>query len=160
MSQEIERKFLVTIMPDLSTSKRVPYERFFIFRNGVTELRAQQKGDTYEIERKTMINNLTAEKIRMEISQPEFEALRPLASEIIIRDGYKLSSDPVISLKVYHGRYEGLVRVEVEFFTEAEAYAFQIPDWFGKEITDSVVSRDAKLVNLSDEEFKKFLAEN
>lgn len=156
MTDEIERKFLVRRMPDLGVIEPVSCERFYIFRSKNVEMRVQKKGNRYEIERKEIIDKLKAIKTKLEISKQEFGVLKQLASEIILRDGYQISENPDISIKVYHGRLEGLSRVEVEFKSEEEAKSFQVPDWFGEEITDSVVSRDAKLIDLSDEEFKNF----
>lgn len=36
---------------------------------------------------------------------------------------------------------------------EAEAESFEPPQWFGKEITDLPIARDAKLVAMTDEEY-------
>jgi len=159
MANEIERKFLIKRMPDLSNFESVIYERYFIFRNDVVEMRVQKKGEKFEIERKEMVSGLSAEKTKLVISEPEFEKLKQLGSEAILREGFFVSSNPDVSIKIYHGKHEGLKKIEVEFSSEAEARAFQIPDWYGEEITDSIVSRDSKLLDLSDEEFKNFLEE-
>lgn len=159
MSNEIERKFLISKMPDLSNFEPVTYERYYIYRNDNIEMRVQKKGTQYEIERKEMINTLKAIKTKMVISKPEFETLKKLGTEAIIREGYFISSNPDVSIKIYHGRHEGLNKIEVEFKSEEEAKAFQIPDWYGEEITDSIVSRDSKLLDLTEEEIKNFLRE-
>ncbi|MBN1263127.1 MAG: hypothetical protein JW991_02100 [Candidatus Pacebacteria bacterium] len=157
MADEIERKFLIKKMPDLSGFEPVAYERYYLYRNSTCELRVQKKGSKYEIERKEMVNPLTAKKTKLTISKGEFERLKKIGGKAILREGFFLSSDPDISIKIYHGRHEGLKKVEVEFKSEEEAKAFKVPDWFGEEITDSIVSRDSKLVDLSDEEFQNFL---
>lgn len=159
MANEIERKFLIKRMPDLSNFESVIYERYYIFRNDFVEMRAQKKGEKFEIERKEMVSGLSAEKTKLVISEPEFEKLKQLGSEAILREGFFISSNPNVSIKIYHGKHEGLKKIEVEFSSEDEARAFQIPDWYGEEITDSMVSRDSKLLDLSDEEFKNFLEE-
>lgn len=159
MSNEIERKFLISKMPDLSHFESVMYERYCIYRDGNVEMRVQKKGTQYEIERKEMVNTLKAIKTKMVISKPEFETLKKLGTEAIIREGYFISSNPDVSIKIYHGRHEGLNKIEVEFKSEEEAKAFQIPDWYGEEITDSIVSRDSKLLDLTEEEIKNFLRE-
>lgn len=159
MSNEIERKFLISKMPDLSNFEPVMYERYYVYRDGKIEMRVQKKGTQYEIERKEMVNTLKAIKTKMVISKPEFETLKKLGTEAIIREGYFISSNPDVSIKIYHGRHEGLNKIEVEFKSEEEAKAFQIPDWYGEEITDSIVSRDSKLLDLTEEEIKNFLRE-
>ena len=67
-------------------------------------------------------------------------------------------SVPEISLKIYHGDYEGLVRIEVEFEHEELARQFVSPPWFGEEITDSPLGKDSKLITLSPEEFRNELS--
>lgn len=159
MSNEIERKFLIKTMPDLSNFESVIYERYYIYRDEKIEMRVQKKGDKFEIERKEMVNELNAIKTKMEISAPEFEKLKKLSTEAILREGFFISSSPDVSIKIYHGKHEGLKKIEVEFGSEEEAKAFQIPSWYGKEITDSILSRDSKLLDLKEEEIKKFLEE-
>ncbi len=159
MSQEIERKFLISKMPDLSKYQPIRYERYYIYRDGKVEMRVQKKENKFEIERKEMINKLSAKKTKLKISAPEFEKLKTFGSDVIIRDGYNLFSSPDVSIKIYHGKYEGLKKVEVEFKSEEQATSFQIPDWYGEEITDSIVSRDSKLLDLSKVEIKNFLEE-
>lgn len=68
MSNEIERKFLISKMPDLSNFESVRYERYYIYRDGNIEMRVQKKGEQYEIERKEMVNTLKAIKTKMVIS--------------------------------------------------------------------------------------------
>lgn len=159
MANEIERKFLIKRMPDLSNFESVIYERYYIFRNDIVEMRVQRKGEKFEIERKEMVSGLSAKKTKLVISEPEFEKLKQLGGESILREGFFISFNPDVSIKIYHGKYEGLKKIEVEFSSEAEARAFQIPDWYGEEITDSIVSRDSKLLDLNEEEFKNFLEE-
>ena len=159
MANEIERKFLIKRMPDLSNFESVIYERYYIYRSDIVEMRVQKKGEKFEIERKEMVSGLSAEKTKLVISEPEFEKLKQLGSEAILREGFFISSKPDVSIKIYHGKHEGLKKIEVEFGSEDEARAFQIPDWYGAEITDSIVSRDSKLLDLSEEEFKNFLEE-
>lgn len=66
----------------------------------------------------------------------------------------------MLDLKDYFGKkHELQKKIEVEFGSEDEARAFQVPDWYGEEITDSMISRDSKLLDLNDEEFKNFLEE-
>jgi adenylate cyclase len=159
MNNEIERKFLISKMPDLSNFESVTYERYYIYRNDTIEMRVQRKGNIYEIERKEMTSGLSAKKTKLVISEPEFEKLKQFGSEAILREGFFISSNPDVSIKIYHGKYEGLNKVEVEFTSEEEAKAFQIPKWYGEEITDSLISRDSKLLDLSEEEIKNFLSD-
>ena len=61
------------------------------------------------------------------------------------------------SIKVYKGKYAGLIRAEFEFESEKEAKAFEKPDWVGTEISNSPLGRDSRLSNLCKEDFNREL---
>jgi CYTH domain-containing protein len=155
--QEIERKFLAKSLPDLSGKECISYERYFLKIESDFEERIQKKGDKYEKERKFKTSNLSRETEKQEISKEDFDVFKKSASKSIIRDSYKISDTPNITIKIYHGDYEGLIRVEVEFSSEEEAKNFQSYDWMGKEITDTKLGKDAKLIQLTKKEFKDLL---
>jgi CYTH domain-containing protein len=75
----------------------------------------------------------------------------------LIRERYAISSDPDIVIQIYHGRFEGLIRAEVEFESEEAARTFEPLVWMGNEMTGLPIARDARLIELTDEEFKKYL---
>ncbi len=156
---EIERKFLIKHLPDISRLQIIPYERHFIYLEQGTELRIQHKGANFELERKSKKDYLSAEKSKLTISESEFEFLKKYALKSIVRDGYQYSENPEISIKVYHGQLEGFMRVEVEFGSEEEARGFNPPAWFGPEITGSELDQDSKLVSLSRERLASLLKE-
>ncbi len=155
---EIERKWIPKKMPNLSKLQPLRSERYFLYHKNGTELRIQSKGTKYELERKSDTSDLSHTKEKILISKEEFNTLKKFAKESLIRDNYKISDSPNISLKVYHGKFKGLVRIEVEFSSEKEAKNFKPLPWFGKEITNLAIGRDSKLITLSDKEFKKQLA--
>lgn len=154
MQKEIERKFLIKNMPKLEDLEVVDYERYFIYNQAGVEIRIQKKWDIYQFERKETQNNLSAKKLKYEITKTEFEQLKKQAPYWIFRKSYRVSKEPKISIKIYSGRYEWLNRVEVEFTSQKNAQDFVLLDWFGEEITDSSLWRDSKLVELSEQEFK------
>lgn len=153
MKNEIERKFLIDVLPDLSSLEKVEYERYFLFNQNGIEIRLQQKGSNYELERKVhiSINERTREKL--EITCDEFNELKKQSTTAIRRTSYKLSGNPEVSIKIYHGDYEGLIYAEVEFNSMADLKNFKKPDWLGDEITDTPLARDSKLIKLSRDEF-------
>jgi len=155
---EIERKFLVKELPDLLDIKPVRYERYYLKKDEPLVERIQRKGDRYEFESKKTISPLEHEKQKRYISQGEFERLREgKEAEGIIRDGYTLSEDPEVSIKIYHERFEGLIRAEVEFSSKETAEAY-IPDsWMGAEVTISPLGADARLLHLTRDEFSSLL---
>jgi adenylate cyclase len=119
---EIERKFLIKELPDRSRIKPVHYERYYLQKGKDMVVRIQKKGENYEYETKRTISDLEHEKEKHSITQEEFESLRKgKESEVIIRESYQIQCEPTISIKIYHERFEGLSRAEVEFLTKAEA---------------------------------------
>ena len=114
MSSEIGRKFLIKNLPDLSEYKPIKFERYYIYKDQNVELRIQKNGTIFEIERKEILNNLTAKKFTMVISQAEFTRLKTLGSEVILRDVYQINTNPDTCINIYHGELEGLKRVDVE----------------------------------------------
>lgn len=157
MKKEIERKFLVKTLPNLENLEKVEYERYFIFKNSNVEIRIQKKWNKFEFERKEKLSELSSSKQKFEISKEEFEYLKSISNSSIIRDSYLISTNPEISIKVYHWKFEWLVRVEVEFLDEDSAKEFIPLDWFWKEITDLPLWKDSKLLSLTDEQFNSLI---
>ncbi len=154
---EIERKFLIKSMPDLSGLAPIRYERYYLRIEPDFEERIQKVGDRYERETKSRKSDLerTADKTR--ISQEEFDTLKSQAQSAIVRDSYLVSENPEITIKIYRGQHEGLARAEVEFDTVDEARAFVPLSWMGREITQSPLGRDSQLLGLGEEEFRQLL---
>lgn len=152
---EIERKFLVSEMPDLSDVKPVHFERYYLTISDDIEERIQRTNEKYSYEKKLAADNLSRSTEKKEITQEEFEKLRDKSSNAIIRDSLSLS--PAISIKVYHGVYEGLVRAEVEFSSKAEADNYTPEAWMGQEITNSPLGRDSRLLQLDNDTFLKLI---
>lgn len=157
MEKEIERKFLVKEMPDLTGLKPLHYERYFIQRGLDVEERVQKKGNIFEREKKVTISSVESKKEKEIISENVYNELKERALDAIIRDAYLLQMSPNVSLKIYGGRFNGLVRAEVEFTSIEEANAFIPFAWMGKEITDSPLGRDSKLIDLAENQFQELI---
>jgi CYTH domain-containing protein len=157
MKNEIERKFFVKQMPDLSGFIPLYYERYFLERGNGKEIRISKVNDLYVYEDKSEVSDLERTRTKKELTKEEFEKLKQSSSEAIIRERYNVSSNPDIAIQIYHGRFEGLIRVEVEFNSEDEAKAFTPLSWMGDEMTGLPIVRDSKLLDLTDEEFKKYI---
>lgn len=154
---EIERKWFIKNLPDLNHIQPVSFERYFLFIGDKIEIRIQKKGNIYEFERKVEINQLSRKEEVFEITKEEYDELKKFASKSIVRDSYLFQENPEISIKVYKGIHEGLIRAEVEFPNEEDAKSFTPLSWFGDEITNSPVGRDKSLITLSLEEFSKII---
>jgi len=153
-----KENFLFSGDPDLSGFAPIHFERYYLFVGKNIELRIQHTGDSYELERKVASGKLSRSSQVLPLSQLEFDTLKKLSNKVIVRDSYQLGTIPNISIKIYHGDYEGLVRAEFEFTTPEEAKAFSPPDWCGRETSDTPLGRDGRLIRLSKEEFKKELS--
>lgn len=157
MKNEIERKFFVKEMPDLKEIEPLFYERYFLERRNGIETRISKVNETYKYEKKIEISELERTRESKEITKEEFDKLKQGASEAIIRERYDISVNPKISIQIYHGRFDGLVRAEVEFESEEEAKNFVPLDWMEEEMTGLPIARDGKLIDLKEEEFKFYL---
>ncbi len=152
---EIERKFLVKELPDLSGLHRIRFERYYLSISDTIEERIQKTNKGYSYEKKVAIDNLSRSTEKKEISEGEFEKLKSSSSSAIIRDSYALSTN--VSIKIYRGTYEGLVRVEVEFSSKDEADSYIPETWMGHEITNSPLGRDSRLLKLDADTFSKLI---
>lgn len=157
MNKEIERKFLVNEIPNLDCIIPIRYERYFLNDDVINQIRIQRKNNLCEIETKTKVSKFEYIKEKKNISESEFNNLIKQCSKSIIIDSYLINENPETTLKIYHGTYEGLIRVEVEFHNIKEAEEYTTPDWFGKEISNKELGLDAKLIQLCRQDFLKLL---
>ncbi len=138
MSTEIERKFLVADLPDLSgTEKAVVRQGYLTAPDDSTELRLRQKNDRYFLTLKGSGVLVRVER-EAEISAEQFNTFWPETDgrrlEKVRYTG-QLPDGRVFELDVFQGDLAPLRLVEVEFQTEAEAEAYAPPEWFGADVT-------------------------
>lgn len=157
MTHEIERKFFIKEMPDVSRLKSIQDERYYLYHGNGIELRFQKHGETYEFERMAQCVDLSRTQEKIEITEKEFEALKQFGKGPIFRESFLISKSPQITIKIYHGRLEGLIRAEIEFKSLDEARKFSPLNWMGKEMTEMPIAKDALLIDLTDEEFHKLI---
>ena len=143
---EIERKFLINQLPDLSGIVPLRYERYYLYVGNGIEERIQKTNERYTYEKKTTVGALARSTELKELSVEEFRRLKGGASRAILRDSYAVS--PNMSIKIYHGEYEGLIRVEVEFSSVEDAADYTPEVWMGAEITNTSLGRDSSLLKL------------
>ena len=137
---EIEKKFLIAKMPDLSKFTCHEIEQAYLNRNTVFRIR---KWDdkyifTYKTKHDRADNLIVNTEIEEEIPKSAYLHLRDKA------DNYYISKTRYIipledglkgELDVFHGRLEGLTFIEVEFPSEEAALSFKAPDWFGADVS-------------------------
>lgn len=135
MNKEIERKFLVKCLPDLRNVESFKIEQSYVSIN--PEIRIRRENDKYfytkkgegtlsRIEKNTIIDVSTYNNLKNKIK-----------GNTIYKTRYKLPLDELVAeLDIYEDYLEGLMVVEVEFSSLAEAYIFSAPYYFGEDITE------------------------
>ena len=148
MGVEIERKWLmdpqtveqITGLLKLSHSAKI--EQGYLCSEPV--VRVRRDGDEYYMTYKGH-GHLKREEYNLPLTKDAYEHLSKKCDGILVeKTRYmvpigKLSADSgeqMAELDIFHGAYEGLVYVEVEFQTVEEAKAFQPPSWFGIDVTE------------------------
>ncbi len=91
------------------------------------------------------------------ISKEEFSSLWNKTKKKIkkIRYFYPLSNGLTAEIDIYKDNLEGLIVVEVEFLSISAYQEFKVPDWFGKEVTDSKGIYPPVIADMSIEEVNK-----
>ncbi len=131
---EIERKFLIKELPDLTGV------RFSEIKQGYfsikPEKRVRQIDGKYYITEKGE-GDMVREEREWEIDENEAQGLFNLSKTYIIEKNryYLPYGEYTVELDIYGGKHKGLVVAEVEFKSEREALAFVPPVWFGQDIT-------------------------
>ena len=150
---EIERKFLIASLPDLSGCDYAEIEQSYIdfgendtpecrirklTKNGASEYFYTEKG----------LGDLCREEEEYEISAYSYEKLKELViSNVVAKTRYyfPLSDTLLAEIDVYGGSLSGLTVAEVEFNSIKESEEFTSPEWFGEEITYDKAYRNKNL---------------
>ncbi len=161
---EIERKYLITsaqlaqFVPE--TSAFVLETRYYLFCKDDNELRFTKRGnDSFTLDRMELLQNETDEffvrkKERININEVEFNALVKLVGKQKAVERLHFKFNDQVELKIYKGRHEGLIRVEVEFESLQAANVYK-PDFeYLTEITNTSLGRDVLLARLVEKKLK------
>jgi len=139
MSMEIERKFLVADLPDLSTAhKAVVRQGYLTAPDDSTELRLRQKNDSYFLTLKGSGGLVRVER-ETKLSVDQFDTFWPeTAGRRVEKERYTgtLPDGQVFELDIFLGDLAPLRLVEVEFTSEEAARAYAPPTWFGDDVTE------------------------
>ncbi len=144
---EIERKFLIDTLPDLSGAKDVwNIEQAYLADKPT--LRIRKKNDEYILTYKNrQSTDQTGEETTAAVNEEtEIPIPRGIYEHLMLkkighvvkksRYIFELDEDHKIELDVFKGRLKGLVMAEVEFKDVKDANAFVPPAWFGREVSD------------------------
>ncbi len=146
---EIERKFLVSELPDdLESHPSEPIEQGYIVVEGSAEVRIRRRGRPAGAgegrsdarDRLTIKSGSGGVRVEeeFEIDDRRSASLWPLSEgRRVSKTRYRLPGEDglTIELDIYAGDLSGLLTAEVEFSSEAASREFDPPDWFGRELT-------------------------
>lgn len=140
---EIERKFLIKDMPDLSKYPAKKLTQGYL--NTAPTVRVRREGDEYYLTYKSKsIDNIAREEYNLPLTKEAFEHLiEKVDGNIISKTRYFIplgendeGSSLTLELDVFEPPFAPLIFGEVEFPTIEEAKSFKAPDWFGEDVTD------------------------
>lgn len=132
---EIERKFLVTSLPeDLSQYPSKHISQVYVSTSPV--IRAREKGEDYILTVKGE-GFLQREEFELPLTKEQFKRLAAKAEgRAIGKTRYRIPyGQHTIELDIFEPPFDPLVLAEVEFESTEEANAFVPPEWFGEDVT-------------------------
>ena len=134
---EIERKFLVPVLPEnLASCPCHLIEQAYLCTSPVVRIRRQDDDFILTYKGSGM---MAREEYNLPLTKESYEHLLPKADGIVItkkRYVIPLETEGLkAELDIFEGRHKGLRIVEVEFESEEQANHFTPPDWFGEDVT-------------------------
>jgi len=131
---EIERKFTVKELPDLSQYPFHIMEQGYLNTDPV--VRVRKEDDNYYMTYKGK-GLLAREEYNLPLNEDAYYHLVEKSDGIIIRKKrYLIPYEKyTIELDIFEEPYENLIIAEVEFESEEEAARFQLPAWFEEDVT-------------------------
>lgn len=151
INYEIERKFLIKKLPEnLENFKNYEIKQGYISTNPTIRLRQQDKKHILTIKSSGLMKK---QEYELELTKEQFEQLwLKIEGNTVEKIRYiiPLNSGLIAELDVYKGFLSGFMNVEVEFNSTKDAIMFDIPDWFGQEVT-----QDSRYSNSSLAKFGK-----
>ena len=131
---EIERKFTIKELPDLSRYSFHIMEQGYLNTHPVVRVRKEDENYYLTYKGKGL---LAREEYNLFLDEEAYYHLVKKADGIIIRKKrYLIPYEKyTIELDVFDKPYENLVIAEVEFQSEEEAMAFRPPAWFDEDVT-------------------------
>jgi CYTH domain-containing protein len=146
---EIERSFVVTgeVPSGADRVERIEQGYIAIDRDG-TEVRIRRRGGTLTLTVKSPDAGRTRTEEEIELDETRFEHLWPLTvGRRLAKDRhlFALPGGLTAELDVYLGALAGLQVVEVEFPSQEDSDRFEIPGWFGREVTADQRYRNREL---------------
>lgn len=144
---EIERKFLIKELPELSACSYHDIEQAYLCTCPVVRIRREDKQYylTYKgggmMAREEYNLPLTPQAYAHLLPKADGNVITkrryliPLPSPVSKTPGYVFSAPLTVELDVFAGKFEGLLLAEVEFASMEDAKEFVPPDWFLEDVT-------------------------
>ena len=142
---EIERKFLIKELPDLTKYESNHITQGYLCTNPV--VRVREDGNKYYLTYKGK-GLLAREEANLPLTQEAFEHLITKADgRIIQKTRYLIPFAPyTIELDVFEGVHAPLIMAEVEFPSIEEANSFVAPAWFGEDVTNDAAYHNSNMI--------------
>jgi len=163
-SEELELAWLVRELPDdLDKSSAVKIRQGYLPNDNpeIKDIRVREKNNRFTYTVKKFLKNsqetsLCSEETR-NLSREEFEKLWKKAEKKTAKTRYfySLEGELRAEIDMYENNLSGLVVVEIEFPSLETYKAFEPPEWFGKEVTDSKGIYPPAIAEMTIEEVNK-----
>lgn len=133
---EIEKKYLLKTMPDLKKYKFRKIEQAYLCTDPV--IRVRREDENYYMTYKGR-GLLAREEYNLPLTAESYAHLIGKADgNVISKTRYLIPLEQeglIAEVDVFAPPFAPLVMAEVEFTSEAQAAAFEAPEWFGQEVT-------------------------
>ncbi len=141
---EIEKKFTVKELPDLSGYDRHKIEQAYINRKPTLRIRRQDDDYYFTYKGEGL---MAREEYNLPLNEESYYHLREKADgKIITKTRYLIPYDQyTIELDVFEGDLAPLIIAEVEFPTIEEAENFVPPAWFAEDVTSDPKYQNSNL---------------
>lgn len=140
---EIEKKFKIREFPEgYESLAKKEIEQGYLCTDPVVRIR--KSNEEYILTYKSDIGAEGCRDVRVcnELEAPlteegYFHLKKKADGNILVKTRYlvPLADGHLAEMDIFHGAYEGLSIVEVEFSSEEEAHSFQPPYWFGEDVS-------------------------
>ncbi|HEX6269495.1 MAG TPA: hypothetical protein VFZ43_04620 [Anaerolineales bacterium] len=165
---EIERRYLLKQIPEdlvkntngwLITDHYFPNTRLRLRgmnsisgNETIYKLTQKYRSETQNADETTITN--------LYLTEAEYNYFKPLEARFIRKKRYPYrDGNHNLSIDIFEGRHQGLLLAEIKFERKSELYAFALP-WFAlKDVTDDPFFSGGNLVIMTEEEFRQGLSQ-
>jgi adenylate cyclase len=165
MTFEIERKRIISNIPELEGYEKMSIKQFYLFEDEHKMLRIRQKWDKYYMTFKLEDGGrMGTFEFEPELTKEQFDAIVQMQTSngektpYISKTRYKIPyNNVIIELDIFEWVHQGLAMAEVEFNSKEDRDSFVIPDWFAREVTDVIWFRNWYLATHGLEKVNEYL---